>query len=63
MLTEHAITFNESLTAKQLEYLAVKANRLGMIGREVLRVYTQEDGEGKHVYYETNGGRYTDFVA
>lgn len=38
-----------------LDYLIKKANRLGKAGREVIRVYQQEDNEGIHVYFEVTG--------
>ena len=55
MITEHALTVKEEMTASQLEYLVKKANKLGKLGRDVVRVYSQEDGEGKHIYFECEG--------
>lgn len=52
MLTEHAITYRERVTIQDLDYLVKKANRLGKSGREVVRVYQEEDSEGYHVYFE-----------
>lgn len=63
MLTDHALTIKKTLTPENLEYLAMKANKLGMQGREIARVYTQEDSEGKHVYYETKMARVIDVTA
>lgn len=55
MRTDHAIVIDPKRPlAEVLEYLARKANRLGIQGREIVRVYIEEDTEGKHVYYETN---------
>lgn len=54
-MNEHAITYRGELTPRDIDYLAKKANRLGRKGREILRVYQEEDAEGKHVYYETTG--------
>lgn len=55
MLNEHAVTYIEKLSMKDLEYLIKKANRLGKRGRDVVRVYQQEDSEGNHVYFEVTG--------
>lgn len=55
MLTEHAVSYSEKLTMKELDYLIKKANRLGKNGRDVTRVYQEEDGEGHHVYFEVTG--------
>lgn len=57
MRTDHAIVINDphgGINSQLLDYLARKANRLGLQGREIIRVYTEEDSEGKHVYFETN---------
>lgn len=55
MLNEHAITYRERITMADLDYLVKKANRLGKSGRDVIRVYQQEDNEGIHVYFEVVG--------
>lgn len=55
MLNEHAITYNEKISMKHLEYLVKKANRLGKCGRDIVHVYQQEDAEGFHVYFEVTG--------
>jgi hypothetical protein len=55
MLNEHAITYTEKISVKDLDYIVRKANRLGRNGREVVRVYQQEDAEGCHVYFEVTG--------
>jgi Holliday junction resolvase RusA-like endonuclease len=52
MINEHALTINHEITAADLEYLVKKANKIGKQGREIVRVYSQEDGEGKHIYFE-----------
>ena len=53
--TDHAAVINPSgATHEILEYLAKKANRLGLDGREVVRVFVEEDTEGRHVYYESD---------
>lgn len=52
MRNEHAITYHEKITMKDLEYLVRKSNRLGLIGNEIVHVYQTEDAEGFHVYFE-----------
>ena len=55
MINEHAITVKGEVTLEELNYLVKKANRLGNQGRTIVRVYAQEDNEGKHIYYEVEG--------
>jgi len=55
MLNEHAITYNDKISISQLDYLIKKANKLGKVGRDVMRVYQEEDNEGVHVYFEVQG--------
>lgn len=55
MLNEHAITYRERITIADLDYMVKKANRLGKCGRDVVRVYQEEDNEGIHVYFEVKG--------
>lgn len=55
MLNEHAITYTEKISMKDLEYLVKKSNRLGKSGRDIVNVYQQEDAEGFHVYFEVTG--------
>ncbi|MFO7745448.1 MAG: hypothetical protein R6V36_08695 [Psychroflexus sp.] len=52
MINEHAITYKDKLSCEDLNYLAKKANKLGKLGREIARVFCQEDDEGMHVYFE-----------
>jgi hypothetical protein len=52
MITEHARTVQESITASDLEYLVKRANQLGKLDRQIVRVFMQEDAEGKHIYFE-----------
>jgi len=57
MRTDHVIVIPDQqvhVPAQLLEYMARKANRLGLQGREISRVYTQTDSEGEHIYFETN---------
>jgi len=52
MINEHAITVKGEVSVEDLNYLIKKANRLGRHNREVVRVYMQEDDEGRHIYFE-----------
>jgi len=51
MINEHAITYKDTLSAEELDYLAKKANRLGLLNRQLVRAYQEEDSEGKHIYF------------
>lgn len=55
MLNEHAITYHERISIANLDYIIKKANRLGKSGRNVIRVYQEEDDEGFHIYFEVTG--------
>ena len=55
MLHEHAITYQDRLTIADLDYLVRKANRLGLSGRDISRVYEETDKEGTHVYFSVTG--------
>lgn len=55
MINEHAITVKENISMEELNYMVKKANRLGKMNREISRVYSQEDDEGKHIYFEVEG--------
>ena len=55
MINEHAITVRGQITPEQLAYLVKKANKLGLHNRQILRVYSEEDDEGKHIYFEAEG--------
>ena len=50
MQKQHALIVSESLTIQQLEYLLLKANRLGLEKKHVVGVWEEQDKEGKHVY-------------
>ena len=53
MVNEHAMTIQGEITVEALDYIVKKSNKLGKSGRAILRVYAQEDAEGKHIYFET----------
>lgn len=55
MINEHAVTVQGEITAEQLNYIIKKANKLGLQHRQIIRVYSQEDEEGKHIYFEVEG--------
>lgn len=57
MINEHALTVKCEIKVEDLDYMVKKANRLGRLSREVVRVYSQEDNEGKHIYFEVEGPR------
>lgn len=53
MVNEHALTVNGDITIEHINYLAKKANLIGQGQRNIFRVYSQDDSEGKHIYFET----------
>jgi len=55
MIKEHVLTKKQDLTVEDLNYMAEKANRLGLTQRKLFRCVMEEDGEGKHYYYEVQG--------
>jgi len=55
MLHEHAITYQDRLSMADLDYITKKANRLGRIGREVVRVHEESDSDGVHIYFDVTG--------
>lgn len=52
MIQEHAITVKRDISGADLGYMVKKAHRIGLSGRQLVRVYAQEDEEGKHYYFE-----------
>lgn len=52
MIQEHAKTVKGEISMADLEYMIKKAHRIGLSGRSLTRVFSQEDGEGKHIYFE-----------
>lgn len=55
MLHEHAVTYKDRLTIADLDYIVKKANKLGIVSRQVLRVHEESDAEGTHVYFDVTG--------
>lgn len=55
MINEHAVTVKQDISMEDLNYMIKKANRLGKMNREIARVYSEEDDEGKHIYFEVEG--------
>lgn len=54
MVNQHAVTYREKISITDLEYLIKKSNKLGRMGKAVIRVYQQEDREGTHIYFEVS---------
>lgn len=52
MIKEHAVTLKGKITEKELEYVILKANRLGWSQRTVVGITTESDAEGVHVYMQ-----------
>lgn len=58
MAKEHVLTIKgveNDLNVEDLNYIVRKANRLGLVNREVHRVFYEEDSEGWHVFFECDG--------
>ena len=55
MLHEHAKTYQDRINITDLDYMIKKANRLGRNGREIVRVHSETDNEGTHVYFDVMG--------
>lgn len=58
MINEHAICIKNSFTIEDVEYIVKKANRLGMSGREISRVYAEQDEDSNHIYFNVSGMNY-----
>lgn len=52
MINEHALTTKNYVCVDELNYMVKKANRLGKKGRDISRVFVQEDEDGSHIYFE-----------
>jgi len=55
MINEHALTYKEKLCVEDLNYIIKKANRLGLLDRQLIRVYQEEDQDGNHIYFSVEG--------
>jgi len=55
MINEHAITYKDILTPENIDYLTKKANHLGLLNRQLIRAFQEEDSEGKHIYFSVEG--------
>lgn len=49
---EHAISYLDELKGNQLAYILKKANRMGLINKEITSIYKREDRDGSHIYFE-----------
>ena len=52
MVNEHAITIREKCSIEEISFLVKKANRLGKADRDITHVYTRDDPDGSHVFFE-----------
>lgn len=52
MVREHAITVKDQLSIADIDYLVRKANHLGIIRRKIYNVFSEQDPEGTHYYFE-----------
>lgn len=52
LINEHALTVKKEISVADLDYMIKKAHRIGKQGRNLFRVYSQEDEEGRHFYFE-----------
>lgn len=52
MIVEHAKTIHKEISMADLEAMVKKAHRLGITGRNLVNIFSQEDSEGKHIYFE-----------
>lgn len=52
MIKEHAMTVVGMLTDEQLNCLSKKANKLGLQNRKIVRLFSEENGSGQHLYFE-----------
>jgi Holliday junction resolvase RusA-like endonuclease len=53
MINEHVLEY-QKLTQENIAYIASKANSLGFSKREIHRVYTIEDGDKKHLFFDVD---------
>jgi hypothetical protein len=60
MINEHAKTIKWEINVEDLSYMVKKANKLGISGRSISRVYCEEDEEGKHYYFEVQAPKICD---
>lgn len=59
MIVEHALTYKSRLSVSNIEYITTKANKLGRVGKQLMRVYSQEDAEGIHIYFEVQNTKFS----
>lgn len=55
MITKHAITIQGDITVQHVSYMVKQANLIGISQRKIHRIYSQEDDEGIHIYFEVDG--------
>jgi len=54
LISEHVICYENSLNANDIEYICRKSNALGLVGRDIHKVYTVHDGFSKHLYFDAD---------
>lgn len=54
MTQEHAITISQQCSIDQISYLVKKANRLGKMNREIHAIWTHDDEEGSHIFFDVD---------
>lgn len=54
MKNEHAITIREKCSIEEISFLVKKANRLGKMNRDIYAIFSKDDGEGSHIYFEVD---------
>lgn len=54
MQNEHAITIREKCSIEEISFLVKKANRLGRMHRSVHAIFSKDDEEGSHIYFEVD---------
>jgi len=55
MQHQHAATYRDRLTTGDLDYLARKANKLGLEGKQIFSVTEEKDVDGTHIYFHVLG--------
>lgn len=54
MMREHATNIKSECSINDISYLVKKANRMGRMGREIHSVYSMDDSDGSHIFFEVD---------
>lgn len=54
MKNEHAITIREKCSISEISFLVKKANRMGKMNRDVHSIFSKDDDDGSHIYFEVD---------